>query len=102
MMQLSRRVVARLHTELQTPDLTGTRYRLVRFLARGGMGGVWLAEDTVLHRRVALKALDLVAGDHDLSVRLLQEARTLAALEHPGIVPAHDAGTLADGRAFYA
>jgi serine/threonine protein kinase len=65
------------------------------------MGSVWLAEDTVLNRRVALKVLDLVAPADRLAVRLLQEARILAGLEHPGIVPVHDAGTLADGRVFY-
>jgi serine/threonine protein kinase len=61
---------------------------------------VWLAEDTVLKRRVALKVLDLAAPADDLDVRLLREARILAVLEHPGMVPVHDAGTLADGRAF--
>jgi eukaryotic-like serine/threonine-protein kinase len=99
--QLSDRVVARLRTEMQVPDLEGTRYSIVRHLARGGMGSVWLAEDTVLKRRVALKVLDLVAPADDLGTRLLQEARILAGLEHRGIVPVHDAGTLADGRAFY-
>ena len=101
MKQLSDSIVARLQADMQAPDLTGTRYSLVRYLARGGMGSVWLAEDTVLHRQVALKVLDLVAPADDLAARLLQEARVLAGLEHPGIVPVHDAGTLADGRAFY-
>src|SRR4029077_718230 len=93
--------VARLRENMQMPDLTGTRYAIVRYLARGGMGSVWLGEDTVLKRRVALKVLDVVAASDDLAARLLQEARVLANLEHPGIVPVHDAGTLADGRAFY-
>ena len=101
MIQLSDRVVAKLQVEMQTPDLTGTRYVLVRYLARGGMGSVWLVEDTLLRRRVALKVLDFVAATDDLAARLLGEARILAGLEHPGIVPVHDAGTLADGRAFY-
>jgi serine/threonine protein kinase len=86
---------------MQVPDLDETRYSIVRHLARGGMGSVWLAEDAVLKRQVALKVLDLVAPADDLAARLLQEARILAGLEHPGIVPVHDAGTLADGRAFY-
>jgi serine/threonine protein kinase len=101
MRSLSDSVVARLRADMQLPDLTGTRYGVVGYLARGGMGCVWLAEDTVLKRRVALKILDLVAPAADLPARLLQEARILASLEHPGIVPVHDAGTLADGRAFY-
>jgi eukaryotic-like serine/threonine-protein kinase len=100
MKSLSDRVVASLQAEMQLPDLTGTRYNLLRYLACGGMGSVWLAEDTVLKRRVALKVLDLAAPADDLNVRLLREARILAGLEHPGIVPVHDAGTLADGRAF--
>jgi eukaryotic-like serine/threonine-protein kinase len=100
MKNLSDRVVARLQAEMQLPDLSGTRYNLVRFMASGGMGSVWLAEDTVLKRRVALKVLDLGAPAEDLDVRLFREAHILAGLEHPGIVPVHDAGTLVDGRAF--
>jgi serine/threonine protein kinase len=65
------------------------------------MGSVWLVEDTMLQRRVALKVLDLAVPADDLATRLLQEVRILARLEHPGIVPVHDAGTLLDGRAFY-
>jgi eukaryotic-like serine/threonine-protein kinase len=99
--QLSDRIVAKLQAEMQVPDLAGTRYSVVRHLARGGMGSVWLADDMVLNRRVALKVLDLVAPADDLGALLLREARILAGLEHPGIVPVHDAGTLADGRAFY-
>jgi eukaryotic-like serine/threonine-protein kinase len=99
--QLSDNVLAGLQAEMQAPDLTGTRYRLVRYIARGGMGSVWLVEDKVLQRCLALKVLDLVTSRDDFAERLLQEARILARLEHPGIVPVHDAGTLLDGRAFY-
>jgi eukaryotic-like serine/threonine-protein kinase len=98
---LSDRVVDRLQTNLRLPDLSGTRYRALRYLAGGGMGTVWLAEDTVLDRRVALKILDAANDSSELASRLLREARVLARLEHPGIVPVHDAGTLGDGRAFY-
>ena len=94
-------VVARLQTELQTPDLSGTRYRAIRFLGQGGMGAVWLAEDSILHRPVALKVLAAENSSADLALRLMQEAVILARLEHPGIVPVHDAGTLSDGRTFY-
>jgi serine/threonine protein kinase len=92
--------------EIALPDLSGTRYRPLRLLDKGGMGAVWLVDDTCLHRRVALKIVD--AGDQPgvrplaLAARLLREAEILASLEHPGIVPVHDAGTLADGRVFYA
>jgi eukaryotic-like serine/threonine-protein kinase len=94
-------VVARLQTEMQTPDLSGTRYRAIRFLGDGGMGTVWLAEDSILHRAVALKVLSAENSSADLAARLMQEAVVLARLEHPGIVPVHDAGTLPDGRTFY-
>jgi serine/threonine-protein kinase len=94
-------VVARLQTEMQMPDLAGTRYRATEFLGRGGMGVVWLAEDTVLHRNVALKVLAAESSSTELAARLMREAEVLACLEHPGIVPVHDAGTLPDGRTFY-
>jgi len=92
--------VERLQAQMREPDLSGTRYRAIRFIAAGGMAEIWLAEDTVLRRNVALKVLD--ADDSPgLAARLLREAHILTALEHPGIVPVHDAGTLADGRVFY-
>jgi eukaryotic-like serine/threonine-protein kinase len=99
--QLSDSIVTSLQAQMRAPDLSGTRYCVVHHLGRGGMGSVWLAHDEVLNRRVALKVLDLIAPADDLGARLFREARILAGLEHPGIVPVHDAGTLADGRAFY-
>ncbi len=98
---LSDRALERLRDATDTPDLAGTRYRLLDRIARGGMGVVFTAEDENLQRRVALKVLDVPATDGDLTNRLIREARVLAALEHPGIVPVHDVGTLADGRVFY-
>ena len=94
-------VVARLQTEMQSPDLSGTRYSALRFLGHGGMGTVWLAQDSILHRPVALKILTAENSSADLAARLMQEAVVLARMEHPGIVPVHDAGTLPDGRTFY-
>ena len=96
--------VARLRRVLDEPDLSGTRYQLLEELGRGGMGTVYAAEDRELGRRVALKVLPpWDAGTaSDAAARLLQEARILAQLEHPGIVPIHDAGELSDGRVFYA
>src|SRR5437667_8006878 len=98
---LSDKALERLRDGAETPDLAGTRYRLLERLARGGMGVVYAAEDGKLQRRVALKVLDVPGTDGDLANRLIREARVLAALEHPGIVPVHDVGTLADGRVFY-
>jgi serine/threonine protein kinase len=82
------------------PDLSETPYTLVRELARGGMGTVYLATDARLGREVAIKVLSV--ADPDAARRMELEARIVAGLEHPGIVPIHDAGTLPDGRVFYA
>jgi eukaryotic-like serine/threonine-protein kinase len=98
---LSDKALERLRAAADNPDLTGTRYRLLERVARGGMGVVYCAEDQKLQRRVALKVLDLPDKAGDLANRLVREARVLARLEHPGIVPVHDVGTLADGRVFY-
>jgi tetratricopeptide (TPR) repeat protein len=79
-----------------------SRYRLVRRLARGGLGEVSLVHDEVLRRDVALKEiLRSHAGDPDRRARFLREARVTGALEHPGIVPVHDAGRRDDGRPYY-
>src|SRR6202451_992668 len=102
MRYLSDKALTRLRTSTELPDLGGTRYRLIAEVARGGMGVVYAAEDERLQRRVALKVLEVPGFEGDLADRLMREARVLARLEHPGIVPVHDAGTLADGRVFYA
>lgn len=99
---LSDKAVDRLRENVNVPDLSGTRYQLLERVARGGMGVVYSALDQTLDRRVALKVLDVPAADGDFARRLNREARVLARLEHPGIVPVHDVGTLADGRVFYA
>jgi serine/threonine protein kinase len=64
------------------------------------MGTVYLAVDQDLGREVAIKIPNTLASS-GLERRLQIECRVLAALEHPGIVPIHDAGRLADGRLFY-
>ncbi len=69
------------------------RYRLLRLLGRGGMGEVWLAEDSQLKRQVALKILPSVrASDTAYRADFEREARAAAALEHPNILPVHDFG----------
>jgi eukaryotic-like serine/threonine-protein kinase len=83
------------------PDFSSTKYRLVRELARGGMGTVYLAEDPELNREVAIKVLNATEDDSDIARRMIREAQIVARLEHPGIVPVHDVGALADGRVFY-
>jgi serine/threonine protein kinase len=87
--------IDRLSAMFRSPDVSGTRYELVSILGRGGMGVVYLARDTALDREVALKIFDRPPGDAN-------EARLIARLEHPGIVPVHDHGELPDGRLFYA
>ena len=89
--------------ELATkPDFSATKYRLLDELASGGMGTVYLAEDTELDRQVAIKVLNTPELSSDLRQRMVREAQIIAGLEHPGIVPVHDVGEVADGRVFYA
>ena len=90
-----------LRNVMDEPDLTGTKYRLIEFLAAGGMGSVYVAHDTELDRRVALKVLRLPDPSGALTARMVREAKIVAQLEHPGIVPIHDLGRLPDERPFY-
>jgi serine/threonine protein kinase len=89
---LSDDVVAHLREVAEQPELAGTRYDLVRELGRSGMGIVYEVRDRELDRNVAMKVID---GEWS------GEARIIAALEHPGIVPVHDADVLPDGRSYY-
>src|SRR3954469_15660843 len=74
------------------------KYRLERELGAGGMGTVWLAHDTELDRKVALKVLrPALAGDDTAQARLLREARAMAKLRHPNVITVFDAETI-DGR----
>ena len=98
---LSDKAVERLRSS-EAADFFGTRYELHEFIARGGMGVVYAAEDEKLSRRVALKVLDTPDANGELTSRLMREARILAQLEHPGIVPVHDVGVLPGGRVFYS
>jgi serine/threonine protein kinase len=81
----------------------GPRYRVLRPHAKGGLGEVLVAEDTELHREVALKEIQ-ARHAHDVHSRgrFLLEAEVTGQLEHPGIVPVYGLGSYADGRPFYA
>ena len=92
---ISEPALDRLTAMFQEPDVSGTRYTLMSVLGRGGMGVVYLAHDSMLDRDVALKIVERPQDEPN-------EARILARLEHPGIVPVHDFGELPDGRLFYA
>jgi serine/threonine protein kinase/tetratricopeptide (TPR) repeat protein len=68
-----------------------SHYRIIRLLGQGGMGQVYLAEDTLLRRRVALKRLTANAGNNaEVRQRLIKEARAAAVLSHPNIAVIHD------------
>ena len=96
-----------------TPDAAGTadtdgtvqqpwtfgRYQVERLLGRGGMGEVFLAQDTLLHRAVALKIPRLAEGRPDQRERFLGEARAAAGLAHANICPVYDVGEI-DGRPY--
>jgi len=74
------------------------RYRLVELIGRGGMGAVYRAHDTVLHREVAVKVLTGDETDRRRE-RFRREARSVAGLSHPNILAIHDFGEH-EGRAF--
>jgi tetratricopeptide (TPR) repeat protein len=85
------------------PAPAGERYALGEQIARGGMGVVYRATDAVLGREIAVKVLqDRYAPDSGMARRFADEARIASQLQHPGIPPVHDLGTLRDGRPFLA
>ena len=71
---------------------TGSQYEIMRLLGRGGMGAVYLARDSDLDRLVAIKVLPPGSGEHDNTERFRREARTVAKLNHPNIVPLYTFG----------
>jgi hypothetical protein len=86
-----------------TATSDGLRFRVLRPHARGGLGAIFVALDTELHREVALKQiLDAHADDESSRRRFLVEAEITGGLEHPGIVPVYGLGSYGDGRPYYA
>jgi len=72
---------------------TLSRYKITKLLGEGGMGAVFLARDVTLQRDVAIKILHPhMASQPNFRERFLQEARTAARLDHPGIVQVYDFG----------
>jgi serine/threonine-protein kinase len=82
------------------PSIIGERlgrYRILSLLGKGGMGEVYLAEDTTLGRKVALKLLPaLFTSDRKRLRRFEQEARAVSALNHPNIITIHEIGQIND------
>jgi serine/threonine protein kinase len=97
---ISDRAINRLREAAAWPELD-SRYEITGIAGYGGMGTVYVARDHVLDREVAVKVLDVADHKGSRAARLQREAHILARLDHPGIVPVHDAGALEDGRAFY-
>ncbi|HSD24739.1 MAG TPA: Stk1 family PASTA domain-containing Ser/Thr kinase [Solirubrobacterales bacterium] len=88
--------------EPQTGELVDERYRLDRKIGSGGMADVWLAEDTELDRKVAVKILhDNFAQDSEFVQRFQREAQAAAGLQHPNVVGIFDRGAF-DGTYFIA
>jgi serine/threonine protein kinase len=79
-------------SELQPGQVIG-RYHINELIGSGGMGQVFLADDTELNRPVAFKVLHRdVAEDHERVRRFIQEARAASALNHPNILTIHEIG----------
>jgi serine/threonine protein kinase len=98
---LSDDAVQRLQKIVSEPDLSGTKYSLIRKIGSGGMAEVYLVFDEQLEREAALKVIHPAHSADDLPERMMREAKVNAQMEHPSIVPVHDAGVLPDGRNFY-
>src|SRR5205814_3009546 len=73
---------------------TISHYRIIKTLGEGGMGVVYLAEDVLLERRVAIKTLNSKrgSGDQHFRARFLREARAVSALSHQNIANIYDYG----------
>jgi serine/threonine protein kinase len=88
---------------LGTPTSVGTRFRILRPHAKGGLGQVSVALDEELDRQVALKEIQEAHADHPTSrARFVREAEITGKLEHPGIIPVYGLGHDPTGRPFYA
>ena len=86
-----------------TPGQRVKHYQIVNLIGEGGMGEVYLATDTILGRRVALKVLPaFVSKDPERLRRFTQEARAASRLSHPNVCVVHEIGETDDNRPFIA
>ncbi|MCH2128587.1 MAG: protein kinase [Pirellulaceae bacterium] len=86
-----------------TDKSIGSRFRVLRPHAKGGLGQVFVARDDELNREVALKEIQPQYADDQMSRgRFVLEAEITGGLEHPGIVPVYGMGAYPDGRPYYA
>jgi eukaryotic-like serine/threonine-protein kinase len=77
-------------------------YQLIRKLGEGGMGQVWLAEQTApIHRQVALKLIRVGRYDDAVLQRFYAERQSLAMMDHPAIAKVFDAGATSDGQPYF-
>jgi non-specific serine/threonine protein kinase/serine/threonine-protein kinase len=77
-------------------------YKLLEPLGEGGMGEVWLAEQTEpVHRQVALKLMKLGMDTKEVLARFEAERQALAVMDHPGIAQVFDGGGTEDGRPYF-
>jgi eukaryotic-like serine/threonine-protein kinase len=94
------------HADLEqklTPGQRIKHYQIANLIGEGGMGEVYLATDTTLGRRVALKVLpSFVSKDPERLRRFTQEARAASRLSHPNVCVVHEIGETDDGRPFIA
>src|SRR5271168_2836009 len=78
------------------------QYKLIRRLGEGGMGQVWLAEQTTpVQRQVAIKLIKVGVYDDELLQRFRAERQSLAMMDHPAIAKVFDAGATGDGQPFF-
>jgi serine/threonine-protein kinase len=99
----SKSSVTQSHFPAPPPKSTGVRYLKLRPHVDGGLGKVFVAEDTELHREVALKEIRPEHADNPNSRgRFLMEAEITGGLEHPGIVPVYGLGAYPNGQPYYA
>ena len=96
------RVLDHLCQVVDWPDLSATKYEPIEKIGQGGMASVYRAHDRELDRPVAIKVLNDLQAEPSARTRMLEEARIISRLEHPGIVPVHDSGILPDGRIYFA